>query len=99
MSHGDSEQPGYVYALDGDPTGGAYGPPRFDRYNTDAVGTVAYPDGWVVPIVAGSPASRVPLRFRPAGEIREPVTRRDHGGNRFRFKEDFFDIAVVNFGS
>ena len=72
MSHGWSGEPGLVNVLSGDPTGGAWGPPRYFRYDTTAIGPVWYPPGFPIPIsppVPGSPASKVPMRFRPKTTI------------------------------
>jgi hypothetical protein len=67
VSHGWSGQPSYVRAFDGDPTGGAYGVPRFFRYNTTAISPVWEPPGYKVTIRPGSYASQVPGQFLPTG--------------------------------
>jgi hypothetical protein len=66
MSHGWRGEPAYVYVSEGDPTGGAYGPPRYFRVDTTAIGTVVYPPNYSAPIVPGSIASHV-AQFRPEG--------------------------------
>ena len=78
VSHGDSYQPGYVPAMEGDPTQGAYGPPQFFHYDTTAVFPIIYPPGYKLTVRPGSHASKVDPKYLPAGK--PPILKRGMDG-------------------